>query len=227
MSLPLSRSLIVALALVAFPFCAARAAAQDPEPPPRIGPFVADVYGTIPLFPQDEELAASRGLSLAELPRRGIGIHGGAHVYVLKLKAVTFGLGVDVTAARAHKDAIPTADPPTRDVTETFTHIAPQLSLNFGTGKGWSYLSGGIGTSVWSILPDGTSAEGPNNERLRTVNYGGGARWFLNPHLAFSVDARFYQMDPGTGFVDPVTGEGRISGPRTTLLFIGAGISLK
>jgi hypothetical protein len=221
MRAPLSRSLIVVLALVACPLWAARAAAQNPDPPPRIGPFVFDVYGTIPLFPQSEQLAASRDLLLTELPRRGVGIHGGAHLYVLKIKAVTFGVGVDVAAARAHKDAIETAEPPTQAVTETFTHIAPQLSLNFGTGKGWSYLSAGLGTSVWSILRDGTTPEGPNSERLRTLNYGGGARWFLNPHLAFSVDARFYAIDPSSPYL------GRVDGPRTTLLLIGAGISVK
>ena len=36
-----------------------------------------------------------------------------------------------------------------RPVTERFTHLAPELSFNFGTGNGWSYLSGGIGRSTW------------------------------------------------------------------------------
>jgi hypothetical protein len=102
-----------------------------------------------------------------------------------------------------------------RPATETFKTFAPQLSLNFGTGHGWSYLSGGIGASIWSIVPDGQEPRPVDTDRIRTVNYGGGARWFAKPHLAFSFDVRFYQIDP---YVDS---------PRTTLLVIGAGISVK
>ena len=98
---------------------------------------------------------------------------------------------------------------------------APQLSFNFGTGHGWSYLSGGIGRSTWSIVPDGRDPLNADRERLETINYGGGARWFVKPHLAFSVDARFYAIYPGT------PDGGRPGGPRTTLLIVGAGISVK
>jgi len=59
------------------------------------------------------------------------------------------------------------------------------------------------------------------------VNYGVGARWFAKPHLAFSFDVRFYQMDPGSPYTDPVTGASYPAAPRTTLLIIGAGISVK
>ena len=46
----------------------------------------------------------------------------------------------------------------------TFT---PQLSLNFGTGDGWSYISGGLGPSIWSIVPDGAQPLPADDERLR------------------------------------------------------------
>ena len=201
-------------------FAATAAAAQDP--PPKIGPFVADVHFTVPRFPSDPQLADSRGLALRELPGVGIGLHGGAHVYPIRWKAVTFGLGVDVTVARAHaSEKLIAVDQLGRAATERFTHIAPELSFNFGTGDGWSYISGGIGTSTWSIVPDGTAASPANSERLKTINYGGGARWFAKRHLAFSLDVRFYAIDPGTP--DP----GRFGGPRTTLLVIGGGISVK
>ena len=42
-------------------------------------------------------------------------------------------------------------------ITERFTSIAPQLSFNFGGKRGWSYLSGGIGPSTWSVVPDGSA----------------------------------------------------------------------
>src|SRR5207248_589914 len=65
------RYLVIWIALLIF--CAGGAArAQDP--PPKIGPFVVDVHGTVPSFPQAEPLAASRELALAELPGHGLGM---------------------------------------------------------------------------------------------------------------------------------------------------------
>lgn len=196
-------------------------AAQDP--PPRIGPFVVDVHGTMPRFPaDDQQLADSRGLELSELPGAGLGLHASAHVYPLRWKAVTFGLGADLTLGRAHHASTERAGNVFgRATTERFTHIAPQISFNFGDGDGWSYLSGGIGTSTWSVAADGAAAQAPDAEQLTTINYGGGARWFMKRHLAFSFDVRFYAIDPTTPLPN------RPSGPRTTLLSFGAGMSLK
>jgi hypothetical protein len=113
------------------------------EPPPKIGPFVVDVHGTFPHFPDNAQLAASRGVDQRELPGLGFGLHAGAHVYVYKLKAVTFGLGGEITEARAHESAHQfSADDSSRAVTERFSHLAPILSFNFGDGDGWSYISG-------------------------------------------------------------------------------------
>ena len=52
-----------------------------------------------------------------------------------------------------------------RAVTETFTSLSSELSLNFGNGNGWSYLSGGIGVSTWSIVPDGAAPLPVDEER--------------------------------------------------------------
>lgn len=193
------------------------------EPPPRIGPFVVDVHGTVPRFPSDDpQLAASRALTLDELPGSGLGMHAGAHVYVFKWRAITFGLGADVTVARSRRRGGETAYGIVgRSTTERFMHAAPQLSFNFGDGDGWSYLSGGIGTSTWSIVPDGQPKAAPDVQRLKTINYGGGARWFIKRHLAFSFDVRFYAIDPS----EPIPG--LPNGPRTTLLMMGAGVSVK
>lgn len=198
-------------------------AASAQEPPPRIGPFVIDLHGTVPRFPaEDQQLADSRALQVNELPGRGLGLHTGAHVYLLKWKAITFGVGADLTIARAHQKAPQLGeDVFARAVTERFTHFAPQISFNFGDGDGWSYISGGIGTSTWSVVPDGQRARDPDVERLKTINYGGGARWFIKRHLAFSFDVRFYAIDPSTPILDLA------NGPRTTLLIMGAGISVK
>ncbi len=212
---------LLIVALIGVGIVARPVAAQDP--PPRIGPFVVDVHGTMPRFPSDDkQLAESRGVLLSELPGAGLGLHLGAHVYPLRWKVVTFGLGADVTGGRAHHTATAVAaNLFGRATTERFTHIAPQVSFNFGDGDGWSYISGGIGTSTWSVVPDASAAQAPDTEHLTTINYGGGARWFMKRHLAFSFDVRFYAIDPTTPL------PGRPSGPRTTLLSFGAGISLK
>ena len=211
----------VAFATVMVVLSVRTSAAQDP--PPKIGPFVFDLHGTVPRFKRDDlQLAESRGLVDGELPGSGLGLHAGAHVYPLKWRAVTFGLGADLTLARSHHAAQLAADGSgPRATTERFSHVAPQLTFNFGDGEGWSYISGGIGTSTWSVVRDGSAALPPDTERLKTINYGGGARWFIKRHLAFSFDVRFYAIDPGTPLL------GLPNGPRTTLLIMGAGVSVK
>src|SRR5262245_10258981 len=109
----LSRLVLVSTFLV---FGAVNALAQ--EPPPPIGPLVIDVRGTVPRFEQSDQLAQSRGLVLAELPKTGFGLDAGLHFYVFKWKAVTFGLGGQVTLGRAHSS--PFEDSGLRPVTERF-----------------------------------------------------------------------------------------------------------
>ena len=66
--------------------------------------------------------------------------------------------------------------------------------------------------------PCGTAAD---SEPLPTTNYGGGARWFAKKHLAFSLDVRIYEIQPGSSFAS------RAGSPRTRLFVVGAGISVK
>ena len=191
------------------------------EPPPRIPPFVVDLHATVPLFPNDsQQLADSRGLNISELPGRGFGAQVGVHVYLLRWRALTLGIGGE--ALVAHASSTP-ADPSSGLVAaeERLVSAAPQLSFNFGTGHGWSYLSGGVGRSVWSLHETEKPPGSADEERLQTVDYGGGARWFIKNHLAFSLDVRFYEMQPGS----PVGSHP--GSPRTRLFIIGAGISLK
>ena len=49
----------------------------------------------------------------------------------------------------------------------------------------------------------------------------GGGRWFAKKHVAFSFDVRFYAINPG-----PPNGR-FVGSPRTTLLVIGGGVSVK
>ena len=56
---------------------------------------------------------------------------------------------------------------------------------------------------------------------MNTINYGGGARWFIKQHLAFSLDVRLYDIGSGTPQL------GYPGGPGTVLLMFSAGISVK
>jgi hypothetical protein len=199
-----------------------RGAAQD-EPPLPIGPVVFDLHGIMPAFPSDsQQLADSRSLLVSELPGRGMGVYLAAHVYPFKWKAVTFGIGGDLTLVRAHQDA-PVISGVTvgRPVTEQFVHASPQISFNFGKGDGWSYISGGYGPGQWSVVPDGDNPTDLDTLVQLIANYGGGARWFIKRHLAFSFDVRIYAIVPKTGL------PGFPGPPRTNLLSIGAGLSYK
>jgi len=192
------------------------------EPPPPIPFFVIDVQGNFPNFPQDQALADSRGLAVTELPGRGFGGQVGIQLHLLKFKAITLGVGGQAMMSRATQTPAPEAANQIRPVTEKFRTLGGQLSLNFGTGNGWSYLSGGIGRSNWSIVPDGEDPLEGDEEALKTLNYGGGARWFAKPHLAFSFDVRFYAINPGVPSLP-----GKSGSPRSTFIVIGAGVSLK
>ena len=201
-----------------------RASAQQA---PRIGPFVVDLHGVVPLFPNNSTaLAASRGIDdVTDLPGHGLGVDAGAQIYLLRFRAVTLGIGGNLMTGRSRSTPpMPAAAQPRvgRAVTERFTSIAPQISLNFGNSYGWSYLSGGIGPATWFLVPDGATATAADEEKIKTINYGGGARWFKKKHVGFSFDIRFYAINPGTPVGTYLGGS-----PRTTLLVIGAGVSVK
>jgi hypothetical protein len=219
MRLSRMRASVFACASLIALLAANRALAQDS--PPRIGPFVVDLHATVPRFPQDLQLAQSRDMTLAELPGSGLGVLVGVHVYPLRWRAVTFGVGGEFATGRSRQT--PTAaQTAIRPAKERLTTITPQLSFNFGTGNGWSYISGGLGRSTWAVTPQGQEGFAADSEQLKTISYGGGARWFMKTHLAFSFDARFYAINPGTPFVAGVLGS-----PRTTLIVIGAGVSVR
>jgi hypothetical protein len=214
--------------LILFLVLSTAAAARAQDPPPKIGPFVVDLHATVPKYPSSPALAASHDVVVAELPGRGLGLQVGGQVYFFRWRAVTFGIGGEYAASRGRKHPPDTPGSSTatdattlRETEEKFSSKGTSLSFNFGTGHGWSYISGGIGQSTWSVIPVGRAAFPSDQERLKTINYGGGARWFAKAHLAFSFDVRFYAINPGPAFLDFP------GSPRTTMLVIGAGVSLK
>ncbi len=193
------------------------AAAQDPG---RIGPFVIDLHGSFVNVGQDQLLATNRGFSPVQLAGAGLGIDVGGHVYLFRYRAITFGVGVSavfMSTSRAPGEDDLDPDGPT--VNTRFNAFSPQLSFNFGDGDGWSYLSGGVGTSRMSIFVEQETE--PAQRRAGTLNYGGGARWFIKPSLAFSFDVRLFAISP----LEQTNTEP--GSPRMTRVAISLGISIK
>ena len=77
------------------------------------------------------------------------------------------------------------------------TNLAPQVSINFGQKFGWSYLSAGLGSTKVTSSADavGTTPALIVPESWNSaLNFGGGAKWFMKPHLGASFDVRFVKL---------------------------------
>lgn len=199
---------------------AGSAAAQPAsEPIPR---FTADVRVAFPRFKADPTIASTVGVGEDDLPTRGLGLVLGAHVYPLRAGAVTFGIGAELVRSRARKTQQPdTEGEPEGPTVETrLNAISPQLSFNFGHRDGWSYISGGLGSA--SLFSEIQAAGGTQDSpRSKTINYGGGARWFVKKHLAVSLDLRFYAVSPRNA-TSSTPGY-----PRMTVVVFNGGIAFR
>lgn len=217
-------------------------AAQDDEP---IGRYVIDIRGSSVNLGRNEELARVRRLRPEQLPPRGLALDLGGHFYFLRLGPVTFGLGASFLSTAAHQPVVepmeeeptgrfprfPTQEPATDDeeemepliegvpVTSRFAALSPQITFNFGHRNGWSYVGGGLGTSWLNVYPQQPTT--PVQRGARTLNYGGGARWFLTPNVALSLDLRFFA-------ISPIEQLGEQPGsPRQTLMAANIGVSVR
>ena len=227
---PLLRGVLIALAALVAP---ASVHAQQQQP---IGPFAIDVRGVFARHKQEPSVATDLGVAPGNLPTRSYGLVGGAHVYPLHAGKVTFGFGAHLVVARGSRTLQPPAAGSTGTTGSTgstatatsvvygtvqrhFKSFAPEVSLNFGHKSGWSYISGGIGRSV--LYLDRADKPVSNPPGRQTINYGAGARWFNTHHLAFSVDVRWYSV------AEQLAAAGVVAQPRTTLLVLSGGISVK
>jgi hypothetical protein len=204
---------------------AAVPAASQPLPQEPIGRFAADARGVFVPLPHDAAIAAGARVPAADLPTRGLGVVAGAHVYPFRLGPVTLGLGAEMLLARGSKvkklvsaGADDAVDGPTANA--RFSALSPQLSLNFGSRDGWSYLSGGMGWSAFTAEPEDAPIPDPD-ARARTINYGGGARWFATTHLAVSLDLRFYAISPQAATA------ARPAYPRMRIVVLSGGVAFK
>lgn len=211
-------------------FAGAPTAAQVPAPDPP-GPYVVDVRGVTSGFPGDAAFFPPAP-SGTIVPSRGFGIDLGGHVYLFRLGASRVGIGANLLRV-SHKTSppAPTGSTGTKtsattrtipDVDATLTTVAPQVSFNFGSADGWSYLSVGLGIAEVKAATSGTATRGARDSgRLSSVNFGGGARWFRNTHLAFAFDVRLHLVSAGERPI-PLR-----STPRTMLVSASGGISLR
>jgi hypothetical protein len=213
-------------------------AAGQVASPAAPGPYVIDLRGATSGLSTNAAFfpASPEGTNV---PARGYGGEVGAHVYPLQLGIARLGVGVALMQVRGTASpAAPssstssTSSATTPDVKAVLTVIVPQLSFNFGSAAGWSYLSAGVGrarvTSTTSAF-GGTAAVGSsvtpagdaNTGLLQSLNFGGGARWFTKARLGVSFDVRVHMISAG-GATDT-----RPPTPSTTVMAASAGISVR
>ena len=190
-----------------------------------IGPFVADIRGIFARHKVEPDIAIGLGIAPGNLPVRSFGLAGGAHFYPFRSRKVTWGFGGNFVIGRGSRTLeVPGTDAETTTKGPTarrhFTTFSPEISLNFGHRNGWSYISGGLfGRS--KLYVDLATAPATDASYRSTINYGGGARWFSSPHVAFTFDLRFYAISPGPA------SEARLERPRQRLMVLSAGVSLR
>jgi hypothetical protein len=221
------RARAVSACLLACLPAVASAQVVDPDRQP-IGRFAADVRGAWGTLPDDPALAAALDVTEDNLATRALGLVFGAHAYPLRLgQYVALGFGGELLFARGRntvevEEGDEAVAGPT--VTARFSAVSPQVSLNFGGRDGWSYVSGGFGWSKYSTkvdpVPEGAPTGDEETPRASTINYGGGARWFMKKHLAFSLDLRFYTIRPQETSTRTPLG-------RTRLIVLNAGVSFR
>ena len=195
------------------------AMAQDKETLPIAA---VDVRATFPNFKSSSTVASALQVDSTELPGHGLGLGFGGHFYPLHKGIVTFGFGGEFLVSRGSNTVEPAneSDPKGPTLRTTFSSVAPQFSLNFGKGDGWSYLSAGLGWARLSTERE-DRPETQSAPRVKALNYGGGARWFAKKHLAVSLDVRFYQINAQAAIGT------RPAYPKVTMLVASGGVAFK
>ena len=191
------------------------AAGQTTSPP---GPWVLDARAVTSAVPTDTTFYPT--LSSTVVPSRGFGADAGGHLYLFKVGPARVGLGASVMFVRATTTAPATAQDGSAStgdqrLTLSMRVIAPQISFNFGSQDGWSYLSAGLGTGSINTQAQSVDPGKYESGQRRAVNFGGGARWFIKPRVAFGIDLRAHQLAAGEGT------------PRITVFAVGAGLSFR
>lgn len=192
----------------------------------RIGHWVADLRVSSSGLPSEPGWTPSVPTGTLT-PTRGLGVEIGAHINVLRFRAMAIGIGGTWLNARGTttppEPAVTPSTPTIPEVTTRITSFAPQVSLNFGHSLGWSYLSVGLGRSKVEseATLTGTIFTPRDSDWVKTLNYGGGARWFVNDHLGVGFDLRWHKLSiVAASATHP-------GAPRASVVVIGAGVVVK
>ena len=208
----------LALSLILLAAAATSAQAQSKDPLPT---FVVDVRGLFAKLGQDGTTAFDLGVEPTQLPGTAIGAGVGVTFYPLKRQKLSLGVGGEGLLARAVESGVndQTGAPEGPRIERRLQGISGTISLNFGHGQGWSYVSAGAGPLRFQTFSGDAPLASPPFEM--TQNFGAGARWFTSSHIAFCFDLRFYLTKPV-----PATIEfpGRL---RQRVMVMSAGISIK
>lgn len=184
--------------------------------------FVVDARATWAALKQEQTVASALAIDVNQLPSRGLGIILGAHVYPIRMKSVAIGVGAEWLRVRGSNtvEALVEGGEDGPVIQTRWNHFSPQVSVNFGGRDGWSYLTVGLGRSSLTTerqdLPQEEAESGAG-----TLNYGGGARWFVNKHLAFTFDLRWYSVSAQEATT------GRIAMPKSRMRVFSGGIALR
>lgn len=209
--------------MVALLLLPAGAAAQGPVAPVAVEkmPWVAvDIRAGFPAIGDDAlTLAGLRLTSPVDMPTRALTGVVGIHVYPLRSMRWKLGLGAELLRGRGHLQKKDVKGKPVGDpINRTLDALSGQVSLNFGRGQGWSYLTVGAGPFGF----DSFRGEGPGDGvGTSTINAGGGARWFKWRHVAITADMRFYLTKAAEGTA-PTAPRG-----AKRILVLSAGLSFK
>ncbi len=181
--------------------------------------FVLDLRGGFASLGSDTTTAAALGVVAEDMPSRAKTVIVGAHLYPFRRGGFKLGIGAEAIRGVSSNQRLDSAGKGTGPVIRRrLEGFSGQFSLNFGKGKGWSYVTVGGGPMKFESYLDQAK---PTRAGTTTLNYGGGARWFTSGRLAVTVDLRFYLTRPADATFDAA---GRVR-KRVTLL--SAGISLK
>lgn len=180
------RRLVLGAACALVLAVAAPTAAQPRE---ALGGWAIDLRGAITSLPATAGWVPA--LSTGTLvPSRGFGGDGGVDVFLGPGRHRRLSIGARGTLVQGRATTAATS----LTVTSRLFAAAPHVAMNFGHRQGWSYLSIGAGQARVTSNAVG-SPDDPGGAGL-AFHYGGGARWFVAPHLAVSMDLRFWALTP-------------------------------
>ena len=177
--------------VIAFAVTATPGAAQTVSPP---GPWIVDIRAATSSVPTDLSFYPAGDATL--VPSRGFGLDVGGHIYLFTFGPSRVGVGANLVVIRstATEPASGEGDLPEERLSLNMRTVAPQVSFNFGSRDGWSYLSAGLGIGSISTRVEGVTTSERNSGQVRAINFGGGARWFLSDRVAFGFDVRAHRL---------------------------------